>query len=96
MTKIVENKLNNVTGGTTYETALDSWDLKQNGYMDRDFGDAQMWFHWIKYSAMVDEGWKKFGITSVTCPFTSNRYYKNGQEISRDMARYMLYHGKIY
>ena len=90
MKKLMDNKLNMVNGGFIDETAYDSWALYDKKYMDHSFSIADMTFHWLTNSAKVDEGWAKAGITSVTRPFSPNHYYKNGKEISQDMAWYMI------
>ena len=90
MTKITEKELNMVNGGFIDETAYDSWALYDHKYMEHSFSIAQMAFNWIKDSAKVDEGWAKAGITSVTRPFSANKYFKDGKEISEDMAWYMI------
>ena len=90
MTKITEKELNMVAGGTFGETAFDSEALHFKGYMDEEFSSWDMMFHWLTYSAKVDEGWAKAGITSVTRPFSANKYFKDGKEISEDMAWYMI------
>ena len=90
MTKITEKELNMVAGGTFGETAFDSEALHFKGYMDEEFSSWDMMFHWLTYSAKVDEGWAKAGITSVTCPFDLNRYYVNGKRISRDTAMHLI------
>ena len=90
MKKIMENKLNSVTGGDFGETAFDSQALQFKGYMDEEFSGLDMIFHWLTNSAKVDEGWAKAGITCVTCPFDSNRYYLNGKRISQDDAMHHI------
>ena len=86
MTKIMENKLNKVTGGDFWETALDSEALYFKGLMDEEFSSTELMFHWIKDSDKVDKGWAKAGITSVTSPFGSNKYFYNGKRISQKTA----------
>ena len=93
MTKIMENEMNMVTGGDFWETSDDSCALKHHGYMDESFSPAELMAHWIKNSAKVDQGWAKVGITCVTCPFGANRYYKDGKQISQNLAWYILYNG---
>ena len=46
MTKIMENKLNMVTGGTIDQTIFDSNALYSKGYMDEEVGSFDITFHW--------------------------------------------------
>ena len=86
MTKIMENKLNMVTGGTIDQTIFDSNALYSKGYMDEEVGSFDITFHWNTASPKVDAGWAKAGITCVTCPFGNNRYYMNNKRIARCVA----------
>ena len=43
-------------------------------------------FSWKSKSAEVDAGWAKAGITCVTVPMGSNRYFAGDKEISRGEA----------
>lgn len=90
MKKIMENELNTVTGGYMMETSDDSFELQKDGYMDHSYILGELMIHWVDYSAQVDAGWAKAGITSVSKPFGSNRYFKDGKEISRELALYMI------
>ena len=86
MTKIMENKLNMVTGGDFAQSGFDSRVLHSAGYMDEDRDTFDLMFHWNKESPKVDAGWAKAGITCVTCPFGNNRYYMNNKRIARCVA----------
>ena len=90
MKKIMDKELNMVNGGTIAETAYDSWALYDKKYIDEDYSIAGVIFHWLTYSAKVDEGWAKAGITSVTKPFSFNQYFKDGKEINQAMAWHMI------
>ena len=90
MEKIMEKELNMVTGGNFEETSLDSQALCFEGFMDEQFDVSDLVFHWLRDSAKVDTGWAKAGITCVTCPFYSNRYYVNNRRITRDTAMRMI------
>ena len=90
MTRIMDNKLNMVTGGDFDETAWDSWALYRKGLIDKRYGTADMVFHWVTNSAKVDAAWSKAGIRCLSKPISSNRYYKDGKEISHDLALYLL------
>ena len=90
MLKIREEELNMITGGDLLETEEDSAALRAAGYMEHEYSVGHLMFNWISDSAQVDAGWKKAGITSVTKPFGANRYYKDGKEISEDLALFMI------
>ena len=91
--KLSDKELDQVAGGNVEDTAYDSRFLYERGLMDDWHGVTATDLHWISYSAAVDEGWRKAGITCVTVrgdneygSIESNRYYLNGQQISRDEA----------
>lgn len=86
MSKIMENELNMVTGGTVFETASDSHALCQRRCMHEEYNFFDLLCEWTELSKRVDEGWFNAGVISVTRPFKSNRYLKNGKEISRKQA----------
>ena len=86
MLTLNEEKLNMVTGGTLSETGQDSWVLNKYGHMNDNFTLCDLIAHWFKYSGEVDGGWKKVGITCVSRPLFSNRYVKDGKDISQDLA----------
>ena len=90
MKKLMENKLNMVTGGDVYDTAVDSQALYFKGYMNEQFDFTDLLFRWIDNSKKVDEGWARAGITSVTCFNDYNRYYKDGKRISRKTAMKLI------
>ena len=84
--KLSDEELDKVAGGTIGDTAEDSKLLYNYGLVDDWHGSIATGFYWGSYSAAVDEGWAKAGITCVTKPFKSNQYFMNGREISRDDA----------
>lgn len=81
-----DEELESVAGGTIGQTAGDSKILYDYGLMDRHYGTIPVMFYWKSKSAEVDAGWSKAGITCVTAPFASNKYFLNGKEISRGEA----------
>ena len=87
MTNIMENELNTATGGSMYQTSVDSQALHFKGFMDEEFSFTDLLFHWCTDSAKVDAGWAKAGITCVSDPWDSNnRYYRSNKRISRRTA----------
>ena len=84
--KLDDEQLEQVAGGTIGQTAGDSKILYDYGLMDRHYGTIPVMFYWKSKSAEVDAGWAKAGITCVTAPFGSNKYFLNGKEISRGQA----------
>ena len=84
--KLSDEELEGVAGGTIGQTAGDSKILYDYGLMDRHYGTIPVMFYWKSKSAEVDAGWAKAGITCVTAPFGSNKYFLNGKEISRGEA----------
>ena len=86
MTKIMENKLNTVTGGTIFETAADSQALYSKHCMNEEYNFIDLMFDWVELSKRVDEGWLNAGIISVSNPTGSNKYLKNHKEITRKEA----------
>ena len=81
-----DEELEQVAGGTIGQTAGDSKILYDYGLMNRHYGTIPVLFYWKSKSAEVDAGWAKAGITCVTAPLASNRYFLNGKEISRREA----------
>jgi len=77
-----DEELESVAGGTIGQTAGDSKILYDYGLMDKYYGTIPVMFYWKSKSAEVDAGWAKAGITCVTKPFGSNKYFLNGKEIS--------------
>lgn len=84
---ISDEELDGVAGGSVHSTAADSEFLYEHGLVDDWHGELTTLFHWESYSAAVDAGWAKAGITCVTKPWGDNLYFKDGKEISRDEAR---------
>ena len=81
-----DEELNNVAGGTVTGTSDDSKFLYDYGLVDDWHGETSTLFHWKSYSAEVDGGWSKAGITCVTKPWGDNQYFMGGKQISRDEA----------
>ena len=92
MTKLMENKLNMVAGGNMFQTSDDSAELYDARLLDDVYCVARLMCHWVEYSGKVDAAFAKAGITSVTKPFASNQYFKDGKEISEDLAWYIVRH----
>ena len=90
MTKIMDNKLNMVTGGYLEETVFDNFYLYHYGYTKTEYDDFDFIFDWCNCSKEVDEGWAKAGITCVTKPLAPNQYFRKGKEITEDLALFML------
>ena len=90
--KLSDEQLEKVAGGSIDETSYDSKLLYEHGLIDDWHGALTTAFHWKSYSAAVDEGWRKAGITCVSTPniFANNLYYLNGHEISLQEARQHL------
>ena len=84
------NDLNNVTGGSIYETYEDGKVLAGHGYID-GISLTDLIFHWVDYSRIVDNAWMRAaGVTSVTKPFGSNQYFNGTKEITREQAFKMI------
>ena len=86
MLDIREEELNRVAGGSLLETAEDSQCLCARRCMYEEYNVIDLMFDWKELSKRVDEGWLNAGIISVTSPFKSNKYLRNGKEISRKEA----------
>ena len=86
MLTLTEKELNRVTGGTLFETADDSQALYSKHLMNEEYNFIDLMFDWVELSKRVDEGWINAGIISVTKPTGSNKYLKNGKEITRKQA----------
>ena len=86
MTALREEELNMVAGGNIFETACDGDFLYDLGYLDHQYCNADMIFNWAESSDSIDKAWKAAGITSVTHPFASNKYFKDGKEITESVA----------
>ena len=85
-----EEELNRVTGGTVFETADDSHALYSKHCMYEEYNFFDLLCEWDELSKRVDEGWLNAGIVSVTSPFNSNKYLRNGKEITRKEAMKIL------
>lgn len=85
---VSDEELEQVAGGSIPQTAYDSVLLYEYGLVDDWHSDLTTTFNWESYSAAVDAGWAKAGITCVTkpSPFDNNLYFLNGKEITRDEA----------
>ena len=82
-----EEELDQVAGGTIAETVVDNNLLYERGLVDDWHGTTSILFNWKSYSAKVDAGWAKAGITCVTKPSgDDNLYFMGGKEITHDEA----------
>ena len=82
-----DEELEQVAGGSIEGTSRDSHLLYDYGLIDDWYSHTGVVFHWESYSANVDSGWAKAGITCVTKPTGyDNQYFAGGTEISRDEA----------
>ena len=81
-----DEQLENIVGGSIGGTSLDSHLLYDYGIIDDYHSFDGMAFHWKSYSAEVDAGWAKVGITCVTKPSGHNEYFAGSKGISRKEA----------
>ena len=86
METMSEDELDNVAGGTPGETAEDSKLLYEHGLLNDYHGWWHTSFNWKTDSAEVDAAWAKAGITCVKKPGFKNKYFKDGEKISREEA----------
>ena len=85
--KLSDEELEGVAGGNFGETRVDSKILYNHGLMDTSYTGLEVMFSWVSVSSKVDAAWAKIGITCVTKPWlSSNQYFKDGKEITRDEA----------
>ena len=84
--KLSDEELEQVTGGNIGQTTSDSMILYDHGIMDTWHSNLHFIFHWKSASKEVDEAWSKSGITCCTVPFGTNKYWKDGNQISREEA----------
>ena len=90
MTAIKEEELNMVNGGTLGETSEDSQILKKKGHMKFSYDQVMMFLKWREASKEVAMGWGRAGIKCETNIISDNRYFKDGEEISREKALEMI------
>ncbi len=69
-----------------YQTSYDSQFLNDMGYAPDRYGDNMTAIRGGTVSGMVDDGWKKAGVTSVTRWVGGNTYFVNGKKITRNEA----------
>lgn len=91
--KLSDDELDEVAGGTCYESADDSRFLNvllqgtKYHHCDR-YGATRMWFDTGHATNDIINSWKSLGIDAHLCnsTLTKNHYYLNGKEITRDEA----------
>ncbi|MBR6014283.1 MAG: hypothetical protein IK062_10985 [Selenomonadaceae bacterium] len=82
-----DEELEQVAGGDMQETTWDSHLLYDYGIISDYHNAPALLVHWESYSAEVDAGWSKVGITCVTeWSNHHNKYFAGDKEISRDEA----------
>ncbi len=84
---LTDEELDNVAGGTCYETADDSRFLNSlNGSTDR-YGATKIWFG--DYSEEIQRAWEKVGVTANVKGTTSryNKYRIGNRIVSQEEAR---------
>lgn len=80
------NELDFVAGGTAKETAKDSFELWEYGFMEDHYGTVGIWIDWATKSRNVDKAWAEAGVDVITSPFEANVYKIKGKQVSRDEA----------
>ncbi len=81
-----DEQLDQIAGGTYNETAADSRFLNDLAGLTDRYGAARAFFEDAKISHEVTAAWNKLGIGVDTSWGASNRYYKDGKEITRHQA----------
>ena len=82
----IDDELEGVAGGTYNETAADSRFLNDLAGLTDRYGAGRAFFEDAKISREVTAAWNKIGIGVDTSRGASNKYFKDGQEISRNEA----------
>ncbi len=87
MTKIIDNELNMVAGGSIPGLVYDAICLYDAGYLsERIDNPVYVTFHWDECSKAVEGAWAKSGVTYVSHPVDSDQYFIDGQEVTMRMA----------
>lgn len=89
-----DDELDQVAGGTYNEVAADSRFLNDLAGLTDRYGAAKTFFDYASISEEVIQAWSKVGISVSTGWRVSNRYFKNGVEMSREDA--LKYAAKQY
>ena len=84
--QLTDEELENVAGGTYNETAADSRFLNDLAGLTDRYGATRAFFEDAKISKEVTAAWNKIGIGVDTSWGGSNKYFKDGQEITRKQA----------
>ena len=81
-----DEQLEQIAGGTYNETAADTRFLNDlAGLCDR-FGATKAFFQFGTVSGEAVKGWNQLGISVDTSWRGSNKYFKDGQELTRQEA----------
>ena len=76
MKRVEDNELKMVSGGSFMTTYEDWCLLRKKGYVPADdLNIASFVIHWDRNSEIVDQGWKRAEVISVTDPVGDNSYY---------------------
>ena len=75
--------LENVIGGSIGTTVTDSHFLNEVGLCPDRFGKAGATINWGRDSEMVDNAWRRGGVTCVTRPLGNNTYMVDSKVVSQ-------------
>ena len=79
--------LDTVVGGSVMATSDDSKFLYKHGLMSTSYSAWDLsWWNWEEYSAEVDAGWARAGITYVSKYIGVNEYWYHGTELTQEQA----------
>ena len=89
-----DDELAQVAGGTYNQVAADSRFLNDLAGLTDRYGAFNAFFSYASIAEEIIKAWSKVGITACTDWGGSNKYFKNGDEISREDA--LKYAAKQY
>ena len=79
--------LDTVVGGSVMATSNDSKFLYKHGLMSTSYSAWDLsWWNWEEYSAEVDAGWARAGITYVSKYIGDNEYWYYSTKITQAQA----------
>ena len=81
-----DEELDQVAGGHYKEVAADSRFLNDLAGLTDRYGKFKGFIYYSSIAEEVTKGWSKVGISVKTSSSRSNKYYKDGDEISREEA----------